>query len=298
MGTPAPRPPRPGRAWRRRGGSRGSHATKVDGGEGADPVVVAQVERLQHPPVELDLARGEVAGELVERLDLQAGRPDRRDPPVHGRTVIGVVTGDGGRRGRTGAAGRSARLDGREPGRSLTSTTLRGGRRRDTRRMAFDTAAAVTPHRRGLDPRHPPDPGGLHPHPGTCRRRSTRTGPSTATSTGPSSWPAAWCEQPRPSPALTVEVVRLPGRTPVLGSRSRPTASRRRRRHRAALRPPRQAAADAPAGARGSARGSRCSTATGSTAAAAPTTATPPSPRSPPSRPSRPRAAATPAASS
>ena len=72
------------------------HPGQIDVGEGADPVVVAQVECLQDPTVEVDPAGGEVAGELVERLDLEAGGPDRRDPPVHGRAMIGVVSGQAG----------------------------------------------------------------------------------------------------------------------------------------------------------------------------------------------------------
>ena len=110
-----------------------------------------------------------------------------------------------------------------------------------------------------------------------------------------------WCERRRHRRAHGRGPAARGPHAAALWSRCPPPATRHRRpghrRHRPALRPPRQAAADDGLAGRPRALGAGRSTTAASTGEAAPTTATRRSPRSPRSRRCGPRAAATPAAS-
>ena len=140
--------------------------------------------------------------------------------------------------------------------------------------------------------RHHPRVARVHRDPQRVGRRSIRTGKPGHMAAGGRSDRRTGPEPGR-SPALTLEVHQIAGSH--AGDPRRGPGRRRwpGRRHRAPLRPSRQAAASWPAGGRASGRGSRCSRATASTAGAAPTTGTPRSPPSPRSRRSAPPAAPT-----
>ena len=128
--------------------------------------------------------------------------------------------------------------------------------------------------------------------PTSCRRSTTtsripervaglrrRLGRARPHGRAPSSSSRGWCAAATIA-GLTVEVARAA--RPHAGDRhrgARRSAAATRRRHRPALRPPRQAAGDDRLARRPRAVDAGASRATGSTAAAAPTTATPPSPR-------------------
>ena len=87
-----------------------------------------------------------------------------------------------------------------------------------------------------------------------------------------------WCAA-RPIDGLTVDVHRIPGRTPLIVAEVPASEPGARRPHGVALRAPRQAAGDDRVARRAGAVDAGRSRATGCTAAAAPTTGTPPSRR-------------------